>query len=87
MNNIYNFTKKDLEEYFLNIGESKFRANQVFDWLYVKRVKSFDEMTNLKKDLIKFLKDNFSMKRLKLVKSQSDVDVKKYLFELYDGIK
>lgn len=87
MNNIYNFTKKDLEEYFLNIGESKFRANQVFDWLYVKRIKSFDEMTNLKKDLIKFLKDNFSMKRLKLVKSQSDVDVKKYLFELYDGNK
>lgn len=87
MNNIYNYTKKDLEEYFLSIGESKFRANQVFDWLYIKRVKTFDEMTNLKKDLIKFLKDNFSTERLKLVKSQSDVDVKKYLFELYDGNK
>ena len=38
MNSIYNYTLKDLEEYFLSIGESKFRAGQVFDWLYIKRV-------------------------------------------------
>ena len=87
MNNIYNYTKKDLENYFLEIGETKFRAAQVFDWLYIKRVKSFDLMTNLKKDLIKYLKENFSMDTIKLVKKQSDVDVKKYLFELYDGNK
>lgn len=87
MNNIYNYTKEALENYFKEIGESKFRASQVFDWLYIKRAKSFDEMTNLKKDLIKYLKENLSIKRLKLVKKQSDVDVKKYLFELYDGNK
>lgn len=87
MNNIYNYTKKDLENYFLEIGETKFRAAQVFDWLYIKRVKSFDLMTNLKKDLIRNLKENFSMDTIKLVKKQSDVDVKKYLFELYDGNK
>lgn len=49
MNNIYNYPLKDLEAYFESIGESKFRAGQVFDWLYNKRVKSFEEMTNLKK--------------------------------------
>ncbi len=87
MNSIYNYTKEDLENYFKEIGESKFRAGQVFDWLYIKRVESFDEMTNLKKDLIKYLNQNFSMERLKLVKKQSDVDVNKYLFELYDGNK
>lgn len=87
MNNIYNYPLKDLQEYFESIGESKFRASQVFDWLYIKRVKSFDEMTNLKKDLIKFLKNNFEITSLKLVTRQSDVDVKKYLFELYDGNK
>ena len=87
MNNIYNYTKKELENYFLEIGETKFRASQVFDWLYIKRVTSFDLMTNLKKGLIKYLKENFNMDTLKLVKKQSDIDVKKYLFELYDGNK
>ena len=84
MNSIYDFTKKELEDYFLEIGETKFRANQVFDWLYIKRVKSFKEMTNLKKDLIKHLEENFTMESIKLVKRQSDVDVDKFLFELND---
>lgn len=87
MNSIYNYTKKDLENYFLSIGESKFRAQQVFEWLYLKRVKSFDEMTNLKKGLITYLKKNFSIDALRLVTVQEDVDVKKYLFELYDKNK
>lgn len=85
MNNIYNYSLEDLQNYFEEIGESKFRAGQVFDWLYIKRVKSFDLMTNLKKDLIKHLKENFSMGELKIIKKQEDVDVKKYLFELFDG--
>ncbi len=87
MNSIYNYSLKDLQDYFLDIGETKFRASQVFDWLYIKRVKTFNEMTNLKKDLIKYLNSNFSMEGLKLIKVQEDVDVKKYLFELYDGNK
>lgn len=87
MNNIYNYSLKELQDYFLNIGESKFRASQVFDWLYIKRVKSFDEMTNLKKDLITYLNNNFVMDRLKLIEVQKDIDVRKYLFELYDGNK
>ncbi len=87
MNSIYDYTKEELENYFKEIGESKFRANQVFDWLYIKRIKAFDEMTNLKKDLIKYLKERLSIDRLKLVTVQKDIDVRKYLFELYDGNK
>ena len=87
MKSIYDYTINDLTEYFLSIGETKFRASQVFDWLYIKRVKSFDEMSNIKKDLIKYLNDNFVLKTLKLIKVQSDIDVKKYLFELSDGNK
>ena len=87
MESIYNYSLKDLQDYFESIGETKFRASQVFDWLYIKRVNSFDEMTNIKKDLIKYLKDNFNMDKLKLLEVQSDIDVKKYLFELYDGNK
>lgn len=87
MNSIYDYPLKELQEYFLDIGETKFRASQVFDWLYIKRVDSFDKMTNLKKELISYLNNNFSIERLKLVKVQKDVDVRKYLFELYDGNK
>ena len=76
MNSIYNYTLKDLQEYFESVGETKFRASQVFDWLYIKRVKSFDEMTNLKKTLIEFLKKSFSCKILKLVKKYEETLVK-----------
>lgn len=87
MNSIYDYPLEDLINYFEDIGETKYRASQVFDWLYVKRVKSFEEMSNLKKTLITFLNDNFKMDELKLVKKEEDVDVKKYLFELFDGNK
>lgn len=87
MNSIYDYTRENLENYFLSIGESKFRALQVFEWLYLKRIKSFDEMTNLKKNLISYLKENFSMENLRLVTVQEDTDVKKYLFSLPDKNK
>lgn len=85
MNSIYNYTKQELESFFESIGESKFRAKQVFDWLYVKKVKSFDEMTNLKKDLIKYLNENFYFTNLEIIKVQKDIDVRKYLFSLGDN--
>ena len=46
---IYDYTKKELEEYFLSVGDKKFRAVQIMEWLYRARVSSFDEMTNLSK--------------------------------------
>ena len=52
MENVYNLTLQDWEEYFVNKGEKKFKGSQVFDWLYRKRVTSFDEMTNIKKDIL-----------------------------------
>lgn len=85
-NNIYGYTLEQLEEYFLGIGQKKFKAIQVYDWLYKKRVSSFDEMTNIKKDIIEKLKNDFTMDNLKIVKKLSDVDVDKYLFELSDGM-
>ena len=87
MDNIYNYTLKDLEEYFVSIGEKKFKGQQVFDWLYHKRVKSFDEMTNLKKELIDKLKENFSFRTIEITKVERDVDVNKYLFKLKDDEK
>ena len=49
MNNIYNLSLEDLEEYFVSKNLKKFKGSQVFDWLYRKRITSFDEMTNIKK--------------------------------------
>ena len=85
--NIYNYTIKQLEEYFLNKNEKKFKATQVFEWLYQKRVTSFDEMTNIKKEVINYLKQDFKFEDLKLLTKQEDVDVCKFLFELKDGNK
>lgn len=87
MKNIYNYSLTDLENMFLEMGETKFRAFQVFEWLYIKKVKSFDEMTNLKKDLINKLSNIFTFNIVDIVKVQEDKDVKKYLFNLYDDNK
>ena len=84
MKNIYGLTLEDLEEYFLSIGSKKFHALQLFSWLYEKRIESFDEVTNIKKEVIDKIKDEFSISRLKIVDVQEDKDVNKYLFELED---
>ena len=85
MNNIYNLTLEDLENFFIEHDSKKFHALQLFLWLYDKRVESFDEMTNIKKEMLGELKKNFSIERLKIVDIQEDTDVCKYLFELKDG--
>ena len=87
MENINNLTLNDLEEYFLSVGEKKFKGQQVFDWLYRKKVKSFDEMSNLKKEIIELLKNNFEIKTVSITKVERDVDVNKYLFRLKDDEK
>ena len=47
MKNIKDYDLEDLKKELENIGEKKFRAEQIFKWLYVEKVKEFDEMTNL----------------------------------------
>lgn len=83
--NIYGIKRLDLEEYFLSIGEKKFKALQVFEWLYTHKVKSFSEMTNIKKELQERLEKDFSMKMITIQKKQEDKLTKKYLFKLFDG--
>ena len=87
MSSIYNLTYEELLNYLLDLGYKKFTADQIFDWLYKKRVSSFDEMTNLKKELITKLKEYFTIGLLELVKKEEDTGVKKYLFNLSDNNK
>ena len=83
--NIYDLTLNELEEYFLSIGEKKYRATQVFDWLYEKKVSSFSDMSNLSKEIILRLEKDFSFDRPVIVKEECDEGVSKYLFKLSDN--
>jgi len=85
MKNIYNYKLSDLEDYFLSIGDKKFKARQIYDWLYIKRVKSFKEMTNIKKDLQEKLSQEFNLEFIKIKTKQTSELTNKYLFELIDG--
>ena len=49
--NIFNLTKEELESYFISIGEKKFKALQVYEWLYQKREFNIDNFSNIKRKL------------------------------------
>ncbi len=85
MSNIYNYKLTDLEQYFENINEKKYKAKQIYDWLYIKRINDFNKMTNLKKDLINKLNNDFSNDFIKIIKKQESKLTNKYLFSLLDG--
>ena len=86
MKNIKDYDLKELELELEKMGEKKYRAGQVFQWLYVEKVKSFDEMTNLSKGLREKLKENFTMCNYNILRKQESSDgTKKYLFDVLDG--
>ena len=85
--NIYNLTLEQLENYFEQNNEKKYKARQIYDWLYKKRITNFNQITNMKKSLIEKLQHDFNLNELKILEKQSDIDVYKYLFELEDKNK
>ena len=60
MKNIKDYNLDELQEELINMGEKKFRAEQIFKWIYKEKVKSFDEMTNLSIELREKLKENYT---------------------------
>lgn len=77
----------ELEEFVTHLGQPKFRAHQVFEWVHKKRVTSFDEMTNLPKAFRKQLAENFRftvMEPARVLVSKLD-GTRKYVFSLNDG--
>ncbi len=86
MKNIKDYNLDDLKLEMQAIGEKPFRAEQIFKWLFVEKVKSFDEMTNLSLDLRNKLKENYDICNFEIERKLESKDgTKKYLFGLSDG--
>ncbi|PPR27097.1 MAG: Dual-specificity RNA methyltransferase RlmN, partial [Alphaproteobacteria bacterium MarineAlpha9_Bin4] len=84
--NIFNRTKKDLEDFLKNESIKLFRKNQIWNWLYVQGVKSFFEMNNLSLTLKEQLEKKFKISFLTVNKAFTSKDgTKKWLFKLNDG--
>lgn len=78
---------KELEAALVEMGEKKFRAKQIFQWLHVKKVLDFDKMTDISIQLRGLLKEKFCVNRLFVQKRlESCIDnTVKYLYRLSDG--
>lgn len=87
MKNIFGYTKKMLEDYFLDIGEKKFKATQVFEWLYVHKNWNIFEFSNIKKSVLDKMDADFTLDFIKMEIVEEGNLVKKFLFRLQDGEK
>ena len=85
MRNVYDLTKEEYEEYFLSIGEKKFKATQMFEWLYDKRINNFNSITNIKKEIISKMEEEYNFNYIEVLKKQHDKDTYKFLFKLEDN--
>ena len=86
MINIRSLSKIELIQACEDLGVKKFRANQLWEWLWQKSARSFDEMTNLSKEFRQKLKEKYSFQILIIAHSQKSSDgTIKYAFKLNDG--
>ena len=86
MNSIYGYSEDMLKQYLISLGEKPFRSSQLIEWIYRHKISSFDEITNIKKDLIKKIKEDFIIDSLECVTYQKSTDgTCKFLFRLSDG--
>ena len=82
---IYGLTMEQLEAWLMDYGHKKFRALQVWDWLYRKRVLSFSAMFDVNKECLLLLEDHFVLQSFNLhLKQESEDGTIKFLFRLKD---
>ncbi len=87
MKKIYNLQEEELVQWLKDKREKPFHAKQILEWLFQKKVGSWDEMTNLSKELRHKLSQSFYIQSLKLKRTIDSVDgeTTKFLWELLDG--
>ena len=78
-------TVEMLEDYFISINDKKFRAVQVYEALYKKRVKDIDDAPNIPTNIKNKIKEDFDTNLITIISKQESSDVNKYLFKLRDG--
>ncbi len=84
--NIKDYNLDELKQVMADLGEKPYRAEQIFKWIFVENITSFDEMTNISLDLRNKLKEKFDLHVFKILKKQVSQDgTKKYLFDVLDG--
>lgn len=86
ISNIRNLTLPELEVFFLENGEQRYRARQVYDWLWKKAARSFDQMSDISKKSRELLKQHFLLNAIEVHTSQRSEDKTiKMSFKLFDG--
>ena len=84
--NIRQVEVAEIERFISKIGEKPFRVKQIVEWLWQKHAHSFDEMTNLSKDLRSLLENEFQLPALQINTTQQSEDgTLKTRFKTYDG--
>lgn len=84
--NIRQLSLSELEQYFAELDEKKFRARQVYEWLWLKHAHTFESMTNLSKDLRAKLAEHFSLPALTVDATQYSADgTVKSRFKTHEG--
>jgi 23S rRNA (adenine2503-C2)-methyltransferase len=88
MINLYSFSLNKLEEHLIQKGQKKFRATQLFKWIYEKNVDNFDEMSDISLSFREELKKEYCLIKPKIFLKQESTDgTVKLLLELEDGNK
>ena len=83
---IFGLTLEQLTNWLLDNGQKKYRAEQIWDWLYIKRITDFSQMVNVSKECIQLLEENFVLYTLEeSVKQESADGTIKFLFKMQDG--
>jgi len=83
---IFGLTLEQLTAWLLDKGQKKYRAEQIWDWLYIKRITEFSQMNNISKECIQLLEENFVLYTLEQsVKQESADGTIKFLFKMQDG--
>jgi 23S rRNA (adenine2503-C2)-methyltransferase len=84
--NLFNYDQAGLEQYFAELGQPKYRAQQVLKWIHQDGLRDFDAMTNLSKDLRNTLKNQSNLDLPEITREQKSADgTVKWLLNLADG--